>query len=188
MTIIEVVGSMKIITFLIVFLGCIHSLQASELRTDVLQESTIGANTYSMEPSISLSSMNGGSKFMSIAMVADLLSWFSVGVEGDLPTDFEKQEQFYMARLLNRVYFLKSMNELYFQTSVSQGFFNGSNDSGTFGSVGGLVGYMRTLTKDWEIGGRAGVQVMNARFENGTLINDRHTLNSRLTFVGAYRF
>ena len=125
---------------------------------------------------------------MSIALVADVASWLSLGVEGDLPVDFERQEQFYMARALSRIHLLKSANSIYLQGSVSQGFFNGATNTDTFAALGAMFGYMRTFSNDWELGGRLGLQAVNARFANGAVTDGGNTVNNRLSVVGAYRF
>ena len=177
---------MRVITFLsIVYF--IQFARASEIKTQI-SEQEISYNQYAMESSVSFSTINESSRFMSVAIVADFLPWFSIGVEGDLPTDFEKQEQFYMARLLSRVYLLKNNNEVYIQPSVSQGFFNSVGDSGRFESLGLLFGYMRTLTNDWEFGGKLGTQLVNTKFENGNISARENVFNSRFSVVGAYRF
>ena len=180
---------MKLLLSVIMLLSSL-SLQANSSESVIksTEKQSLLPSISTMEPSLSFLSLNQGTQLMSIAVVSKMNSWISLGLEGDLPINFEKQEQFYMTRLMSRFHIFHSINSIYLQTGVSLGFFNGVNGGDNFLALSGLLGYRYTFSNNWEFGGQAGLQAFDSRFEDGRFLNNEESFHSRISVVGAYRF
>lgn len=178
---------MKYIFVAIVFLLVAPSFaEENLLKTEA--DATDTSRNYAMEPTFSISSINGGTRFVGVAIIADVASWLSIGLEGDLPFEFEKQDQIYNARMLGRIYLLNTdSNNIFIQGSLTQGFYNGRGDVTSFGSLGATIGFMQNINQNWDVGARLGAEYANARFEDG-FATDQQTFYNRLSVVGAYHF
>jgi hypothetical protein len=177
---------MKFIFAAAILLSSLSSF-ADENTLNTAVDASSEAKTYTMEPTISMSSINEGTKFIGVALLADVVSWFSIGLEGDLPLEFEKQDQIYNARILGRFHLLKTdQNNIFVQGAITQGFYNG-NDVTEFATVGAAIGFMQNINENWDIGARLGAEYAQARFENGYK-TDQDTFYNRLSVVGAYHF
>lgn len=127
---------------------------------------------YTLEPSFSFSSINDGSQFLSMAFTGRVLSWLRLGMEFDLPANFDEDAQIYQARVLGRIMLLDRRDKVYLQGSGTYAVFNytladidpnaqfltGDSQTDSFFTVEAMAGYTRVLSDTWSVGGRLGVQ------------------------------
>lgn len=177
---------MKYIFAITILLSALSSFaEENTLKAEVNSEAS--SKDYAMEPTFSISSINGGTKLIGVALLADVASWLSIGIEGDLPFEFEKQDQIYSARAFGRFHLLKTDNKnIFIQGAVTQGYYNGI-DENPFASLGAAIGFMQTINQNWDVGARLGAEYASVRFENGRK-TDQNTFYNRLSIVGAYHF
>lgn len=148
---------------------------------------------YTMEPSFTFSSINGGSRFIGVALTARLESWLQVGVEGEMPADFDEKAQIYSTRLLARIPLLNNENKIFLQGSFSYSFFNITSDTNVYAADAFfnsefLVGYKRKVTKDWALGAMLGAQYSTIdNYIFGTASNDIVFYN-RASLMASYIF
>lgn len=191
---------MKIISFLLVLVVGGQVLAATTKRSVARKATTtstvitepIDTNSpYTLEPSISFSSLNSGSQFLSVALTSRFNSWFTGGVEGDLPMSFQDDAQVFEAKAFGRFHFLNDVNKVYAQVATVLGLFS----QATIGNevfLGGevMVGYARPVHKNWLIGGRMGAQIINYNYNRNAEIynNDVFATFNRFTFYTSYVF
>lgn len=150
------------------------------------------SSPYSMEPSFSLSSLGNGSQFISVALTARLMRWFHLGLEGDVPANYDNNAQLYMARGFMRFSLLSGKDHLYLQGGITQGFHsNTSSGVLSFAGLDGLVGYTHMISKNWGLGGRVGAQYLSGfSLSNGSaqMVSNQSGFYNRLSLVASYNF
>lgn len=152
--------------------------------------------TYTMEPSFTFSSINGGSRFVSAALTSRLTSWLRVGVEGEVPADFNEQAQIYSGRLLARVPLLDREHKIFLQGAVSASFYNGEPEVLDGATVGAeaffngsmMLGYSKRINSSWALGALLGAQYSTIQSYVFNRSTEGLSLYNRLSLTGSYTF
>ncbi len=157
---------------------------------------------YTLEPSFSFSSINDGSRFISVGFTGRVSQWLRLGMEFDMPADFDEQAQLYQARILGRIMLLDRKDKVYIQGAGTYAVFNydyvnadpniigPSNQTDAFYMLDAMAGYTRVLTSQWQVGGRMGVQyaeyspALAANFQDW----EGEFFYNRFTVYGSYIF
>ncbi len=160
---------------------------------------------FTLEPSITFSSINDGSRFISLAFTGRVTSWLRLGMEFDMPADFDENAQIYQARILGRIMLLDRADKVYIQGAGTYAVFNynyidsldpdalqfgPSSQTDSFYMLEAMAGYTRVLTPKWQIGGRMGVQYAQYSPALAATFNDfsGEFFYNRVTVYGNYAF
>ncbi len=157
---------------------------------------------YALEPSFTFSSINDGSRFISIGFTGRVSRWLRLGMEFDMPADFDEEAQLYQARVLGRIMLLDRKDKVYIQGAGTYAVFNytyadltgnqltPSSQTDGFYMLEAMAGYTRVLSPKWQIGGRMGVQYAQYSPALAATFNDweGEFFYNRVTVYGNYVF
>ena len=144
----------------------------------------------SSEIGMTISSLNRGSVFTSLAVNREFGDWFTGGLRALVPTEFNRETQTYVFQAYGRFPILNNENVIYFEPQISQGYLSSKTDASPFWLVGAAYGYNRRFTGNFTAGANVGVDFSTWRIsesEEGTSSGQR-TLYSRIGLTGGYYF
>ncbi len=72
------------------------------LIIDKEQIAEVSPSENSFEGGFQLHSINNGSRFLTVAFMRNLASWFSIGGRGLMPFEYSDEDQVYMGQLVSR--------------------------------------------------------------------------------------
>ncbi|MEM7645968.1 MAG: hypothetical protein AAF203_03575 [Pseudomonadota bacterium] len=186
------------ICFTILFsLSSLAATEKSQVRFDA-------SKSLEFEPSFTVSSINDGSQFLGIGLMGAVAPWLKLGVEGELPANFDSDAQIYFLRGFVRIPLLDNENQLYIQGALSYGYAEllystfqtniQARNAEFFENLEAMIGYSRHVGGNWSLGGRLGAQyswLTTYNFNDPDffgVVDQGPKLYNRATFVATYRF
>ncbi len=164
------------------------AMASTSTSTSVLATPVDFTKTMSSEIGMTVSSINRGSVFTSLAVNREFGDWFTGGLRALVPTEFSRETQTYVLQAYGRFPILNNENVIYFEPQISQGFLSGNTDTSPFWLVGAAYGYNRRFAGNFTAGASVGVDFSSWRIsEEGTSAGQR-SLYSRIGLTGGYFF
>lgn len=141
-----------------------------------------------VEAGFQISSINSGSTFLTASVYREFAQWFSLGLRGMVPVEFDSEEQVYGVSLAPRFNILNNENIIYGEGQLTQGFFNDTFDTTPFVLMGVSAGYAHKFVNGLTIGVSYGIDYSQSRIRYGALYSNTDSLYNKLCMTGGYYF
>lgn len=147
-----------------------------------------GPSTMSSEAGLSFDSINGGSRFASVALMGDLQdALFQFGARGLVPLKFNEEAKVFGVEFVSRWHFNRTVNRMYLEGLLTQHFYDQTNEdlfNAKYATLGLSYGYFRKVAQAIHVGGAVGVDYAPTQ----TALSNDSNLNTRLAFLANIDF